>query len=77
MLITYYQIVLSIYVLCIFDVSVVSCMCVSDIDTGLFHFQLSIDKYWMCGRNVYMCVSVCVCVCVCDPKNQNHICKIM
>jgi len=57
--ITYYQTVLSIFV-----VSVVSCVrvcvCVSDIDTDFVHFQPSIDKYWICERNVYMHVCVCV-----------------
>ena len=46
--------------------SIVSCVCVcvcvlSDNDIGLFHIQLSIDRYWICE----MCVCVCVCVCVC------------
>ena len=53
------------------------CM-LSDIDTDLFHVDLSIDKYWICEMCVCMCVcmyghmyvciyscmGICVCVCV-------------
>ena len=58
-LITYYRIVLSIFVVSVVSfvcVCVCVCVCVSDIDSDLFHFYLSIDKYWICERNVYMCV---------------------
>ena len=68
-LIPYYWIVLSVFVQCIFVVSVVSCMCMcvcvcvlSDIDTDLIHFKLSIDKYRICGRYVYMYVCVYLCL---------------
>jgi hypothetical protein len=50
------------FVSCHLHVCVCVCVCVyvyvlPDIDMGLFHIQLSSDKYWIC--------EMCVCVFVC------------
>jgi len=67
-LITYYQIVLSIFVVC-----VVSCMCVCQI----LILTCFIFSCLLASIGAVKGMYICMCVYVYDPQNQNHICKMM